>query len=97
MENYQLNTKELIFCFGFGLILGILLTILYFNINPKVVFKCLDGLWTRNNCGFEGSWVHVNINNITYARAVEVCKHEVGHEIFAEICEKNISKCLKIR
>jgi hypothetical protein len=30
-----------------------------------------------------------------YKRAVEVCSHEVGHEIFAEKCEKNIEKCIE--
>jgi hypothetical protein len=31
-----------------------------------------------------------------YKRAVEVCSHEVGHEIFAEKCEKNPDLCFKI-
>ena len=33
---------------------------------------------------------------IDYKRAVEICKHEVGHEMFARICEKNIELCFNI-
>lgn len=43
-----------------------------------------------------GDWVCVNVRGMEYSRAVEVCKHEVGHEIFAEICEKDIDKCLGV-
>ena len=43
-----------------------------------------------------GDWVCVNVRGMDYSRAVEVCNHEVGHEIFAEICEKNITKCLEV-
>ena len=61
--------------------------------DDRIVYKCLDGLWTRNACNFTNSWIHVNINNMTMSRALEVCQHEVGHEIFAEICEKNFTLC----
>ena len=43
-----------------------------------------------------GDWVCVNIKGMEYKRAVEVCNHEVGHEIFAEECEKNITKCMDV-
>ena len=43
-----------------------------------------------------GDWVCVNVENMTYERALEVCKHEVGHEIFAEECEKDIDICFNI-
>ncbi len=43
-----------------------------------------------------GNWVCVNIRGMSIKKAVEVCKHEVGHEIFAMSCEKNITKCLGI-
>lgn len=60
---------------------------------------CNDGYWFRDttNPGFDyGDWVCVNIQNMNYERAVEVCNHEVGHEIFAEECEKNMSKCFEV-
>jgi len=43
-----------------------------------------------------GDWVCVNIKGIDYKRALEVCAHEVGHEIFAEKCEKNFTKCMEL-
>ena len=69
--------------------------------------KKLDGSYLRNynldmvknythKKDLRGDWVLINIRNMNYERAVEVCKHEVGHEIFAEVCEKNITKCLDV-
>lgn len=66
----------------------------------------IDGLWLKNYNETEkdnitqerdpiGEWVCVNIRGMTYQRAVEVCNHEVGHEMFAEHCEKNIDNCFK--
>lgn len=43
-----------------------------------------------------GDWVCVNVHKMSYDRAVEVCQHEVGHEIFAEECEKHFDKCLEV-
>jgi len=45
-----------------------------------------------------GDWVCVNVKDMPYSRAVEVCNHEVAHEIFAEFCEKddNMNKCMEI-
>ncbi len=37
----------------------------------------------------KGDWVCVNIQNMDYERAVEVCKHETFHEIWAECGESN--------
>ena len=78
-----------------GFLFGLLLYSVGF-LHPTIVYKCLDGLYTKNSCNFEGEWVHVNIGNMSFKRALEVCQHEVGHEIFAEICEKNFTKCLNI-
>ena len=36
-----------------------------------------------------GDWVCVNIKGIDYERAVQVCKHETFHEIWAECGESN--------
>ncbi len=71
--------------------------------NPRKI----DGLWLQNvnetrvedismDRDGKGDWVCVNVRGMEYSRAVEVCNHEVGHEIFAEICEKNITKCLEV-
>lgn len=73
-----------------------------YNISNRPV----DGLWLKNydkeakdNITQErdpiGEWVCVNIRGMTYRRAVEVCNHEVGHEMFAEICEKDIERCFE--
>ncbi len=43
-----------------------------------------------------GDWVCVNVRNMDFERAVQVCQHEVGHEMFAEVCEYNMSKCLEV-
>ena len=46
-----------------------------------------------------GDWVCVNIKGMKPKRALEVCRHEVGHEIFAEHCEqsqKGFDDCMKV-
>ena len=43
-----------------------------------------------------GDWVCVNIRDMKIEKALETCNHEVGHEIFAEICEKNMTRCLGV-
>jgi len=43
-----------------------------------------------------GKWVFVNIANLDWEESLEVCKHEVGHEIFAEYCKDNIDKCMEL-
>jgi len=66
-----------------------------------------EGLWLNNfneedkneitkSKDINGEWVCVNVKDMDYSRAVEVCNHEVGHEIFAEVCEKDINKCLEV-
>lgn len=56
----------------------------------------LQGLWTSNDCGFNGEWVHIRIDGISYERALEICAHEVGHEMFAEKCETNPKLCFDL-
>jgi len=69
--------------------------------------RTLNGLWLHNYNESDakikaqerdslGDWVCVNIKGMEYDRAVEVCQHEVGHEIFAEICEKDMDKCFAV-
>jgi hypothetical protein len=43
-----------------------------------------------------GSWICVNIKGATVEEALNSCKQEVGHEIFARACEKNITQCLGV-
>ena len=89
---------------GFLLVSGF---IVGFLVNEVTDNRKLDGLWLKNYNQTEakakaqerdklGDWVCVNIKGMTYNRALEVCNHEVGHEIFAEVCEKNMSKCLEV-
>ena len=59
--------------------------------------------WNRSNVDeflnekdSRGDWVCVNVEGMKYKRAVEVCQHEVGHEIFAEICEKDVETCFEL-
>lgn len=74
----------------------------YYNLTREI-----DGLWiggvneskAREIASIKdayGDWVCVNIRGMTFERAVEVCQHETGHEIFAEVCEKNMTKCYDI-
>ena len=38
---------------------------------------------------YTGDWVCVNIRGMTFNRGLEVCRHEVFHEIWAECGESN--------
>lgn len=44
----------------------------------------------------QGDWVCINVKGMSFERGLEVCNHEMGHEIFAEYCENNINKCMDI-
>jgi hypothetical protein len=69
--------------------------------------RVLDGLWVDNENWSEvyqtakeydknGDWICVNIKGMTYPKMFETIKHEIGHEIFARSCEKNLTKCLAV-
>ena len=72
--------------------------------------KNVEGLYLRNwnETGVKdytkereprGDWVCVNIRGMKPKRALAVCRHEVGHEIFAEHCEqsqKGFDECMKV-
>lgn len=51
---------------------------------------------TARELDANGEWICVNIDDMSYKRAVEICKHEVGHEIFAKTCEEDMDKCLEV-
>lgn len=73
------------------------------DIKSYVNYKCsrkYDGLFlsgvnkTRakeitREYDLRGDWVCVNVRDMTFPRALEVCKHEVFHEIWAECGEAN--------
>ena len=71
-------------------------------------YRILDGLHLSNVSSWEeavqtsqsldskGNWVCVNVNDMTYKHALEVCSHEVGHEIFAKECESNPELCFDL-
>ena len=43
-----------------------------------------------------GDWVCVNVKGMTFERGVEVCQHEMAHELFAEIIENHPDKIEKV-
>lgn len=55
-----------------------------------------DALKVAQSRDSYGDWVCINIRGMEYSRAVQVVNHEVGHEIFAEECENNFTKCLDV-
>ncbi len=86
------------------ILLGWLLNDLYDYSNNRRAF---DGLHVKNAEYSEvdrftsdydkfGDWVCVNVRGMSMDRAIETCHHEVGHEIFSEVCEKNMTKCLGV-
>ena len=93
--------------------LGVAGTILYQEYQQdKQIQQVYDGLYFKeqNMYNWEeargrakeldkhGIWVCVNVRHLDYERALNTCKHEVGHEIFARFCEKedNINKCMEL-
>jgi len=62
------------------------------------IYQGYDGCYYSTKTG--GDWVCVNVDNMDYPRAYEVCVHECSHkafsEIFAEGCEGNYSTCMDI-
>lgn len=87
LVKYIPNLLILIFLIGIVFLGG-----LYFGMTQH------HGFWTRDAMGFSGSWVHVNINKMNFQEALEICRHEVGHEIFAGYCQEspeNFEKCVE--
>lgn len=104
MKHNISNAIFLITLFVIGGVVGYFSRDIYNEVANK---RILDGLRleaidkktaleTAQNRDYTGDWVCVNIKGMDYPRAVDVCKHEVGHEIFAEICEKDIDKCFEV-
>jgi Zn-dependent M32 family carboxypeptidase len=51
---------------------------------------------TAQSYDSKGDWVCVNVRGMDYKTAIVTIQHEVGHEIFANECGKNITKCLEV-
>ena len=59
----------------------------------------VGGVWIYNLSrlsGYEGQFVCIRVDGKSLKQAYIDCAHEVGHETFARICEKNITKCLNL-
>jgi hypothetical protein len=70
--------------------------------------RTLNGLWidhdnstkvnaleTARKYDNKGDWICVNIQGMTIKEMVETCEHEAAHELFAEKCENNVTRCLE--
>lgn len=100
------ETKSMLAVCAIFFTLGFLMAQFYDIIESEISYKKkLEGLWVKGasrekaegiatNRDEYGNWVCVNIRDMDYERAAEICSHEVGHEIFAGYCEKNIEKCI---
>lgn len=73
--------------------------------SPEITNQCdtqakIAGLWLPNIqalSNYSGRYICVNIDATTTLTELErVCKHEIGHEIYARYCEseENWEKCL---
>lgn len=51
-----------------------------------------DALKTTEKYDPNGDWIAVNVKGMSYERGIEVCQHEMAHEIFAEIIENHPDK-----
>ncbi len=104
-----MNKSDIILYLAIGFVLGIIfsLVILFVTEDNNNIQRVLNGKWIKNanekqvhemvyTDDPKGDWVCVNILGMKYDRAVEICQHEVGHEIFAEVCEKDMDKCLGV-
>jgi hypothetical protein len=82
-----------------GIILAITLIAIFclgVIIGARLEAGTYEGFWTKDVYGYSGDWVHINIDDMSFERALEVCRHEVGHEIFSEYCEQsdeNFNEC----
>ena len=82
---------------------GAIVSQLYNSYHPIEITKecesqyAMDGVWVSDAkylMNYTGSWACVNVGNIkSISRMIEECNHEIGHEIFARNCAKNITKC----
>ena len=43
----------------------------------------------------KGTWICVNIRGMSIQEMIDTCSHESAHEIFAQKCTNNATKCLE--
>lgn len=81
----------------------------YSDYNMYKYPKSVNGLWLPSNNisnksqaietanGFDtyGNWICINIRGMSIEQMINTCEHEVGHEIFAQKCENNVTKCME--
>lgn len=89
------------------LILGFVLGVISMKVYSDWNNRTYDGLYFSGNYthpqalekaqtyDYSSDWICVNVYKMDYKRAVQVCSHEVGHELWAEICEYDDELCLK--
>lgn len=56
----------------------------------------VGGVWIedlKQLAKYEGRFICIRIDGSSLKDINAYCQHEVGHETFARICEKNITKC----
>ena len=94
------DTKFIIYTGVTFTIIGACISSLYFVIKEaRSQEECILGLYSRgyDSYGdFKGEWIHINVNDKDIKQSLETCQHEVGHEIFARICQDNMTKCLEV-
>lgn len=85
-----------------GAIMGWAGTNAYQSINYQREY---NGLWMEQNYTHAealqksnaydtaGHWICVNIRGMNIEDMETTIKHEIGHELFAQSCEKNTTKC----
>jgi hypothetical protein len=59
----------------------------------------VDGVWIYNLSrlsDYEGQFICIRVDGQSLKNAYTTCAHEIGHEAFARICEKNITKCINL-
>jgi hypothetical protein len=96
-----------VFVFLLGILLGIIVGLSSINIYSEFQEKEeLRGLrltaenWTDalniSHSSNEGNWICVRVNDITPTQALEICQHEVAHEIFATYCQTHFNECVNL-
>ena len=66
---------------------------LYLSNNNYTLFEAQK---YAENTDYMGRWVCVNVRGISYKEGVAICQHEIGHEMFADVCMNNMSKCEEV-
>jgi len=76
-----------------GFLLGFMTNSVIDNDSNKITGLKYKAYSQRNSTN---SWIYIDISGMSPEEALLVCKHEVGHEIFAEYCENDWDKCMEV-